>query len=254
VNGAALLRFWWLLGLGIVVAIGAAAWMVYDLPDLTPRTKATYTANAQLFVTSPDGSYIRLSVPRAVETGGDTSSSAKSSKKQASTRESGGPLIVRDPPNVQPLLAAANLYPLLIESDQVSALRRKMFGPIPGTVQAQAVGAVSTPSRFVPSELPVIDIFASSSSAQRAEALAFATSRAFQRWIRLEQDRAGLERRERVLINVLRAPHGAVESGGPSFGIPVLVALAVLASFCLLALALDRIFAGAPKTRASESA
>jgi hypothetical protein len=257
VYGGALLRFWWVVGLGVVVAVVAAASMAYNIPELTPRESVDYTAKAQLLVTSLEGSYVRLSVPRVVETPSSTegSDSARgNSAGQGESGQQGGPLVVRDAPDVKPLLAAANLYPILIESDQVRKLREKMFGPMSGTVQASALAAVSTPTRFEPSELPVIEIFATSGSEGRAIALANATSKAFKQWIKKQQDSRNLSPAERVIIQELVVPRRALASGGPSFGIPVLVALAVLAAFGILALLLDRIFPrGAPKARASET-
>jgi hypothetical protein len=83
-------------------------------------------------------------------------------------------------------------------------------------------------------------------------ALAIATSKAFKQWIQLEQAKTKLKPRDRIIIQELRVPTGAVSTGGPSFGIPVLVALAVLAGFGLLAVALDRLFV-APGVRTSET-
>jgi capsular polysaccharide biosynthesis protein len=238
--GSALRRNWWVVAIGVVVAIAVATWMAYEVPGFTPREKPVYTANARLLVTSSEGSYIRVSVPRRVD------------DESVSGIASDGSRVVNEPPDVRPLLAAANLYPLLIESDHVTKLRAEMFGPMAGTVKANAVSAVVTPTRYRPSQLPAIDIFATSSSAEKAVALANATSKSFKRWIQLEQAETKLKPRERIIIQELRVPTGAVSSGGPSFGIPVLAALAVLAGFGLLAVALDRIFV-APGVRTSET-
>lgn len=229
---AALLRFWWVVALGVAAGVGLAAWMLYELPSLTAREKPTYTSSAQVFVTSSEGQYIRLSVPRTVE-GGTT--------EERGSEGGGGPAVLNMPPNVQPLLAATNLYPLLIESDAVAQLREKMFGQLPGTVQANAVSAVSTPQRYAPAQIPVIDIFATAASAQQAIKLAEATADAFKRWVRVEQDRAGLTPAERILIQDLRAPREAFAIGGPSYGIPTLVFLAVIAAFAMLAVVLDQL-------------
>jgi capsular polysaccharide biosynthesis protein len=125
-----------------------------------------------------------------------------------------------------------------------------MFGPIEGRVRATAVSAVITPQRYRPSQLPAIDIFATSPTEEKAVALANATSKSFKRWIQIQQNNTKLKPRERIIIQELRVPTSAVSSGGPSFGVPVLVALAVLAGFGLLAVALDRIFV-APTVRHS---
>ena len=243
---AALQRFWWVVGLGCVVSIALAVWMVYEIPAFKPREQPVYNAAARLFVTSAEGQYIRLSVPRTAEsasTSGDAARGAGSGAAESGGAggAGGGPIVFNQPPNVQPLLAAANLYPLLVESDDVARLREKMFGKLPGTVTANAYSAVSTPSRYSPAQIPVIDIFATSGTKQQAIALADATVDAFKEWIKAEQNRAKLTPEERILIQELRAPRQAFPSGGPSYGIPILVALAVMAAFGMLAVVLDQL-------------
>jgi len=234
---AALLRFWWVVAIGVVAGIALAVTMIYEVPSFTPREPPEYTATARLFVTSSEGQYIRLSVPRTVDPG-DATTEAGSGASGAG----GGPTVLNVPPNVQPLLQAANLYPLLIESDVVASVREDMFGPLPGTVRANAFSAVSTPQRYSPALIPVIDIFATSGTPRQAIELAEATADAFTRWVRREQNRAGLKPEERILIQELRAPRDAFPIGGASYGIPTLVALAVMAAFGMLAVVLDQIF------------
>jgi hypothetical protein len=229
----ALIRFWWMVALGVVVGLFVSLWMVYELPGFTPREQPVYTANARLFVTSSEGQYVRISVPRTVET---------DSADGTGRGGGGGPLVVNDSPNVQPLLAAANMFPLLIESDEVAQLRERMFGPIPGDVVANAYSAVSTPQRYSPAQIPVIDIFATSPTTKQAISLAETTADAFKRWIRLEQDRAGVAPEARILIKQLRAPTVAYPSGGPSYGIPILAALAIMAAFGMIAVVIDQLF------------
>jgi hypothetical protein len=230
--GAALRRFWWLLVVGGVVGLVVAVSMVYKIPSFEQRDGRTYTAQSRLFVTSPEGQYIRLSVPREVETGGAGRGDASG----------GGPAVTQVPPNVQPLLAAANLYPLIIVSDDVTRLRMKMYGQLPGRVTANAYSAVSTPQRYSPAQIPVIDIFATSGSPKQAITLANATADAFGRWVRIEQNRAGLKPAERILIRELQVPQVAIPSPGPSWGIPMLVAIALVAAFGFLAVVLDQLY------------
>ncbi len=246
---AALVRFWWVLVIGAVVGIGLALSMVYQLPSFTPREAPVYTSAARLFVTSSQGQYIRLSVPRTVDTG-SADDTGRADSAGSGGGGGGGPAVIQESPNVQPLLAAANLYPLLIESDQVALQREKMFGELPGVVQANAVTAVSTPSRYSAAQLPVIDILASAGSEGDSIRLAEATATAFDRYIRLEQTRAGIKQDERILIQVLEAPRNAFATGGASYGIPVLVTLAIIAAFGLLAVVLDQLFP--PTVRVSQ--
>jgi hypothetical protein len=248
----AILRFWWLAAAGVVVGIAVAAWMVYELPGFTPRNAPVWTATARLFVTSAEGQYVRVSVPRSLETPSSAASGESGAAGGGGSGGGGGPLVVNEPPNVQPLLTAANLYPLLIESDDVARLREERYGELPGTVVASAYSAVSTPQRFSPAQLPVIDIFATSDTSRQAVALADATAETFNRWVRREQDRAGLKPEERILIRELQAPGPTFPSGGPAYGIPVLVAFALIAGFGMLAVVLDQIVPGgatAPRTR-----
>lgn len=241
---AALARFWWLVVVGVVVGVVVAVSIVYDVPSFTPREQPVYTADARLFVTSSEGQYVRISVPRAID---DTSEGI------TGRGGGGGPIVVEDLPNVQPLLAAANVYPLLIESDEVARLREEMFGPLPGDVIANAYSAVSTPQRYSPAQIPVIDIFATATTTKQATTLAGATAEAFTRWIRLEQDRAGVDPEARILIQQLRAPVDAFPSGGPSYGIPILAALAIMAAFGMIAVVLDQLFPRDATTRQLQS-
>lgn len=233
VNGspvvAALRRYWWLLVVGGAVGLLVAVSMVYTIPGFDQRDPRTYTAQSRLFVTSPEGQYVRVSVPREVETGSSEGASG------------GGPAVTQTPPNVQPLLAAANIYPSIIVSDDVTRLRTKMFGPLPGRVTANALSAVSTPQRFAPAQIPIIDIFATAESPTQAITLANATSDAFGSWVKAEQNRSGVKPAERILIRELQVPRLATPSPGPSWGVPILVALALVAAFGFLAVVLDRL-------------
>jgi hypothetical protein len=227
------------VAIGAVVGIGLALSMVYQLPSFTPRDAPVWTATSRLLVTSSEGQYVRVSVPRLVEPGASSESTTPSQGGQGG---GGGPLVVNEVPNVQPLLTAANLYPLLIESDDVAKLREEKFGPLPGVVTSRTFTAVSTPSRFSPAQLPVVDIFATSPTPRQAIALADATADAFKRYIRAQQTRAGVAAEERILIQDLQAPGNTYSTGGPSYGIPILVALALIAAFGMLAVLLDQLY------------
>lgn len=226
---AALLRFWWIVVAGAAFGLLIAVSMVYSLPSFTPRDKPVHTAAARLFVTSAEGQYVRLSVPTPVESPGT-----------AGGRD-GGLVIVDETPDVQPLLAAANLYPLLIESDDVARLREEKFGLLPGEVSATAYTAVSTPQRFLPAQLPIIDIVATSPTPREAMALAQATANTFELWVKRAQDRAEVAPEDRILIEQLRAPREAFPSGGPSYGLPILALIAIIAAFVILAAVLDQL-------------
>jgi hypothetical protein len=233
----ALLRFWWILALGLLVASLAAVTMQYrvDLsslpPTLTERSQPTYVTAARLLVTSSEVPYLRTSISRPV----DTVSPGGAAPPPAQ-------LAQEDRPDLGILVRAANLYPLLIESDAVAALRDRLVGPQRGTVSAQAIFSVTNPNRYEPSTLPVMEIFAASDSPQGAIALAQGTVDAFRRYIRNQQDRANLVLRERILLEQIQKPRSVTATGGGSLGLPILVVFALLAAFATLAVLLDRIF------------
>lgn len=242
--GPALRRFWWVLGLGAIVAAGIAFLMVYKLEDgsLTKREQPEYTAVARLFVTSGEAPYLRTSVPRYTDvpigTGG--------------TQTTERPLTqVLDAPDTRTLVAAANVYPLLIESDDVALLRSERFGDLPGEVRAQAIFSGATATRYQPSEIPVIDIFATADEPSDAIALASATSTTFRRWMSREQNRAKIDVRQRILIQELETPTDTVATGGGGVGLPILAMLAILTAFGAGAIMLDRLF---PKPAKEEDA
>lgn len=217
-------RFWWVLLIGVVVT-AVAGFVVLRTSSEDP----TYSATSQLLVTSAEGPYFRISVERASEVpeagGGDE------------TRE----LVQTVPPDILTLVRAANLYPLLITSDPVRELREDRFGQLPGELTARAVFAVETPSRFQPSDVPVIELTATSSTPREAIELATATSKSFISWLGQEQDSAGLGKSERINVRELTTPTDAIESGGSNLSLPILVMALVLMGFAALAVLLDRI-------------
>jgi hypothetical protein len=219
-------RFWWVLVLGAAVSVvaGLAAYR-------SQAEDPTYTATSQLLVTSAEVPYFRTSVERSSE------APASPSEGGDAVRE----LIQTVPPDVLTLVRAANLYPLLITSDPVTRLRVERFGDLPGEVSATAIFAVDTPSRFEPSEVPVIELAATAGTPKGAIALAAATSEAFVAWLGQEQDSAGLKKSERITVQELSTPTSAVKSGGPELSLPILVMALVLLGFVALAAMLDRV-------------
>jgi hypothetical protein len=229
----ALRRFWWLLLLGTSIAVVAAVASVYRLdfssipPDVQKRAQVTYTASARLLVTSSDAPYFRRTVYTRV-TNADGSL--------------GEPGFATGPPDLGTLISNANLYPLLIESDEVQALRQKMHGLIPGSITAHAIYAVASPNRFELSEVPVIEVFAFSGSYSAAVDLAQSTVEAFTAYVEREQDQADLAPEERILIRELERPNAAVASQDSSRTLPLMLFVAILAAFVALAVVLNRIY------------
>jgi hypothetical protein len=230
----ALMRFWWVLALGFALASLAAVTMVYRIdfsslpPKLSERTPPTYTTTARLLVTSSEVPYLRISLTRPVET------------PLPGAAQAAAP--VEERPDIGILVRVANLYPLLLESDEVADLREEMFGPLRGDVRAQGVFSFVNQNRYEPTTLPVIEVFAVSDTAKGAVALAEGTVQAFRRYILNQQNRAKLEPSERILLAPLQEPRTPVVTGGASLGLPVLVLFVLVSAFATLALLLDRIF------------
>ena len=229
---SAALRFWWVLVLGVLVASLAAVAMQYRMdfsslpPKLEARSQPTYATTARIVINSTDQPYLRTSLTRPVE--------AERSARAA--------VEVEERPDIGTLVRLANLYPLYIEGDEVAAIREEMYGRLPGSVSAQGIYSIATFQRFEPSILPVIEVYAASTTAKGAVDLAQGTVDAFRRFIRDRQDRAKLKPGERVLIEELQRPRTAVPSGGGSPALPLLGFLAVLLGFAALTILLDRLF------------
>jgi zinc-ribbon domain len=223
----ALGRFWWLLVLGVGVAAIAAIMAVYRVelspPGLEKKDQPTYTASSRLLITSAEQPYVRTRITQEQTVGGEV--------QEYST-----------PPDIGTLITAANLYPVLIESDEVATLRDEMAGPLPGAITTRAIYEVNSPSRFELSQIPVIEVFGHAGSPGDAIAITRATVDAFQRYIERAQNSAGLRRSERVLVQEIQEPAGAAASGGGSLSLPLMLFVVIAAAFFALAILLDRLF------------
>ena len=132
----AFLRFWWILLIAIAAASAAGVAVAKS------HGRVTYSATASLMVDSPASPFLRTSItnripqaPRSksvpVKTQSTTASSG--SKKASKTVTVGSKIVdIPQPPQVQTrtpdtqiLVHDANLYPVLIQSDQVAALRQQ---------------------------------------------------------------------------------------------------------------------------------
>jgi hypothetical protein len=237
---APLKRFRLLIALGVVVGAALALTSAYKVglgtfpPKLTAREQPTYTAGTQLEVTSPAAPYYRSAVDVPVVTPGR---SGDEEDEEEPTN-----LVEQDEPSVATLIAAANYYPLVIEGDQVKALRERLYGKIDGQVTASAIGATTTPNRQEPGRLPFIQVIATADSAANARALAQNTSDAFIRFVREEQQRSNIRPAQRLVIEQLRKPERTFEIGGTSMNLPILIFVALVAVAVGLAYLLDRLF------------
>lgn len=223
----ALRRFWWVLVLGLGIAAIAAISAVYRIelgvpPSLEKRDQITYTSSSRLLVTSAEEPYIRTSVTREVSDGDGVQEFTAA-------------------PDITTLISAANLYPILIESDQVEELRQEMFGVLPGAISTRAIYELNTPSRFELSQVPVIEVFGTADTASGAVQLTRATVDAFLEYVERTQNRTNLSRDERILLEEIERPEGALASGGSSLSLPLMLFVVISAAFFVLAILLDRL-------------
>jgi hypothetical protein len=246
----AMARFWWLLAIGLGVALIAAVEMMAKIsvglpPTVAYRSHATYTATQQELVTTLNNPYLRTQettvVPRPPRTqavrGRGSSTSTLQTVPQAPTLQVGSP-------NVSVLVRAANYYPYLIQSDPVVAIRNKRFGPLQGEVTAKALNSFQTSSRYRPSSFPIIEVSGAAKGPKLAIRLTKATVVAFRQWLTSSQAQAQVPQKQRVLVQDLKVADSATVSGGPKHGLGILVAFAVFAAFGGLALVLDKLVPG----------
>ena len=138
-----LLRFWWVLLIGLAVAVAAAVTAVYNVDFSTGHADAdraqqpSYSAQGRLLVTDQSA---RISGSRS-----------RTCRRSPPTQKAHRASFRSRPRPTRHAGAAANLYPSLIESDQVAEIRESIFGPNDGEIKAQALHAISSPSRFAPS-------------------------------------------------------------------------------------------------------
>jgi hypothetical protein len=243
-TAGALLRFWWLVIAGIAAGVFAAV-LVYSL-----ESEAKHTATTRVFVSSPSAPYLRT-----------TQSQSLAPRVRTVRSATGGTRTVQQPssasseaPDTQTLVNAANLYPLLIESDRIKAIRESQAGRIPGTVKANALNSsTNTFGVFRPSTLPVDEVKATSGTAANAAELATATVTAFATWIKDQQRAAGIPSAQRIIVTQLEEP-ALTSTGGPTWGLPLFVGALVFLGFCGLAVIADNARPARDRVRTSEPA
>ena len=232
-NLRALWRSKWFVMLGLCIAVVAPLLMLYKAKwPPTPRTRPHYVAKTQILVDSPTGPFLRTQ-PKILGT--------QSQKKgTVPTTRPGQSPVVPSVSDTKSLVDAANLFPLFVTSDEVSALRQKMFGPIRGSVSAKALFASQGVNRYRPTTVPVIEIVAVSRRPNPAIRMARGTARAFNVWLTDQQKQANIAPNQRIVLRPLQAATSAVKTGGAGMGLPIIVALAVIAGVAGLAIFYDR--------------
>ena len=258
-----LFNYWPLLVIGLVVAAVAGTEMVATIkPALPPKVKLhnppTYSATQVLLVNSAQNPLVRTAitsvVPKPDKVAVQHARGAGAASAGTVTKVPQSPSVSVHAPDISVLVRAANLYPRLIMSDQVTALRTKMFGPSQGHVQAAALNSFQTPTKYRASSFPMIEITATTKHSKAAIKLAEHTSAAFEAWLTANQARAGVPAAERILVQDLVRPTKAVSSGGSKLGLPLFVGFAVLLLFAGLAIGLDRLRMAAAAAQAAAAA
>ena len=240
----ALRRFWWVLVIGVVFALLAALSARFSIsvlpPGLDEKRTVSYTAESRLLITSADNPHFRsketIQVPR--QQGADDGTTAEGEGEGQGAEDT---VPFSSPPDLNTIVRNANTYPYIIESDQVADYRRREFGELEGSVTALGATSVVTANRVELSEIPIIRLIAVAGTPEDAVELADKTGKAFIGWLENLQVEKEIPRSDRITVEQLTAPRGAIASAGPSTTLPVLVFVVVLAAFCILAVLLDRL-------------
>jgi hypothetical protein len=224
---AALLRFWWIVVIGAAVAIVVGGGLYEHQP------KPTYVVSANVLVNSPEAPYLRTAQPQVPITSTRIQPGAK---KKSTVSTAAAPT----PPDTQVLVNAANLYPLLIQSDVIAKLRRAKYGPTPGTVTATALASsTNTYGVYHPSPLPVITVKARSQDVGQGKRLVLQTIGTFEDWIAARQKAASVAPAQRISVEALQTT--VRKTGAASKGMPLFVAVVILLAFGGLAVLLHRV-------------
>ena len=238
----AALRFWWIALVGAAAALSVLVLMVYRVertwpPKFVKKSVPYFVASTELLVDSPTGPYFQTSTPRQSPVLPSVRGSARSSVPTTTTTTGAS-----SPTQIKPLVDAANLFPLFIESDAVARLRTQLFGEIPGSISAKALYASQGENRYRPSVLPVVQITAVSNGPRNAIRLAEATARGFDVWLAREQQSKRVPPEQRIIVRQLREPRDASKIGDTHYGLPGLLAFAVFCAFLGLAVVIDHFF------------
>ncbi|HEV2590713.1 MAG TPA: hypothetical protein VGU02_02350 [Gaiellaceae bacterium] len=219
--------------------------MVYSISTsgIKHRAHPRYTSTALLMVNSASNPYLRTSVSAVIQRTVKT----QAARRAAAATQSPATSVSQQAPNTHALVEAANLFPLLIESDQTKARRTRMFGNLQGVITANALYSFVTPSRFKQSSFPVIAVNATARGPKLAEKLAQDTTLAFKSWLTSSEDASKVPVGQRIFVEELQSPSKSVASAGTKKSLPVALGIAVLLLFCGAAVLLDRLRPGQPE-------
>ena len=256
-----LARFWWLPVLGLAIAVLAGTQVLDQFrpgwpPRLVERSPQQYTATALLFVdrpdhpffstrqieTSPAGQSVRLVCPQ-------TSSGVRKCEYVVEPIPESNHSVA---PDTTTSITSANIYPLLIESDQLRAYRDRRFPDLPaGTVSATAYGTRDlTPTGATsqrggnrggtaPSHFPLVEVTATSQSRAGAGTIAAATAQAFVEFVDAQQKAQAVPKAQRVDVEILKAPPLGVAASSSDTPKAFVAAVATMLGCLILPFVLD---------------
>jgi hypothetical protein len=253
----ALRRYWWLVAIGVVVAVLAAVESVDSVglgvpPKLKPRTKPSYTATAQFLVGDPT-EYLRtldtITTPQPKRVQLVHEHLSNGATKTISKLVPVSPIVSVRPPDFKTLATVANTYPQIVEGTAVALRRTALLRahgidhPVNGKVSAKTVGSQQSANKFRASPLPIVEIDATANKAKTAMLLANTTFQAFQQWLTTTQQNATppVPKSQRIEISSLQSADKAVSSSSGSKSLGIVVFAVVLAAFVVLAILLDRL-------------
>ena len=255
----ALVRFWWVAIVGIVLAVLAFTFATYHVsagfpPTFEPRAQSTYTASTQVLITSKREPYLSatnvnakiINLPTS-DTSGTGTTGTNGTPTQTSTYDSGSGA----DGDLARLVEIANDLPPRVTSDPVIKLRNRLYRRINGNVTAVNPYAFSGAGGFRSGPLPYIKITGTANSKQDALDITNSTALAFKRWFEGRQAAARIKSADRVVVEQVNSADTAFPQGGSKPLLGVAAALLVLLGVAGLVLALDRLIPHTIKPRRS---
>ncbi len=245
----ALVRFWWVAIVGIVLAGVVFVFATYKVtlgvpPKLEARSQPSYSASTQLLITSKRDPYLSAAnvnnqvikfptTDTPTTTTGTTGTTAPTQTYGYDNSGADGDL--------QRLVEIANSLPPRVTSDPVIRLRNEKFRRIDGTVSAVNPYAFSGAGGFRSGPLPYIKINGTAKSPQDAIDITNSTALAFKKWFEQRQVDSGTKVSNRVLVEQVNSAESATAQGGSKPLLGVAAALLVLLGAAGFALALERL-------------
>ncbi len=255
----ALVRFWWVAIVGIVLAVVVFAFATYHVsagfpPTFESRAQSTYTASTQVLITSKREPYLSatnvnakiINLPTS-DTSGAGTTGTNGTSAQTSTYDSGSGA----DGDLARLVEIANDLPPRVTSDPVIALRNRLYRRVNGSVTAVNPYAFSGAGGFRSGPLPYIKITGTANSKQDALDITNSTALAFKRWFEGRQAAAKIKSADRVVVEQVNSADNAFPQGGSKPLLGIAAALLVLLGVAGLVLALDRLIPHTIKSRRS---